>query len=141
MWGSHKGGLWVLEVFSKQRESSPYPKGDVGTQQTPSNGGVASGHDSMDFRERHVCQVGLDQQRSLSLQTGKILDNQSWPGQCGHQSVLPPPRSGHVTVGPGDLRGRDSKVGLGPWSVLSWASLNLGIHLPLWKDPQPFLLA
>lgn len=38
-----------------------YPKGDVGTQQGAGNGGVASGHDNVDFREGHVCQVGPDQ--------------------------------------------------------------------------------
>lgn len=53
-----------------------YPKGDVGPQQGAGNGGIASGHDHVHFGERHVCQVGPDQQRSLSLQAGKTSDKQ-----------------------------------------------------------------
>lgn len=80
VWGPHKGGCQVPEVFSKQGESSTYPEGDVGAQQAASNGGIAPGHDRVDLRECQVCQVGLDQQRSLGLQTGKTSDSPSWPG-------------------------------------------------------------
>lgn len=60
VWGSHKDGFQVLNI-AEQKEGSAYPKGDVGAQQAASNGGVTSGHNNMDFRECHVCQVGPDQ--------------------------------------------------------------------------------
>ena len=84
VWGAHRGGLQVLGVFGKQRERRTYPKGDIGAQQTAGNGGIASGHDGVDFRASHVRQVGPDQQRSLGLQRGKVSDHQSRPG---HQDV------------------------------------------------------
>lgn len=99
--GAPWGGAWALSCL-RQREGFTYPEGDVGAQQAASNGGVASCHDNVDFRERHVCQIGPDEQRSLRLQTRKMSDSQSRPGQHRNLGCPPPCQSQWVLGTPGD---------------------------------------
>lgn len=99
--GAPWGGAWALSCL-RQREGFTYPEGDVGAQQAASNGGVASRHDNVDFRERHVCQIGPDEQRSLRLQTRKMSDSQSRPGQHRNLGCPPPCQSQWVLGTPGD---------------------------------------
>lgn len=107
-----------------------YPEGDVGPQQGAGNGGIASGHDHVHLRERHVCQVGPDQQRSLSLQAGKTSDKQlARPAQAAGASL--PPRSGQATVSAGDPRGRD-----GRWGE-AWGPYLAHLQRFHWPDNTP----
>lgn len=56
-------GLW----HNQATEDSTYPKGDIGAQEAAGNSSVASSHDNVNFGERHVCQVGPNEQGSFSL--------------------------------------------------------------------------
>lgn len=70
-------GFWQ----SQAEKGSTYPKGDVGAQEAAGNSSIASSHDNVNFRERHICQVGPDQQRRFGLQTSQMADNElRWLG-------------------------------------------------------------
>lgn len=65
----------------------PHPEGYESSQHGAGDGGKASSHHCMDFREGHICQVRTDEQRCLCLKKGKIVTDQEGIIPC--QSAPP----------------------------------------------------